>query len=364
MKAMKIITTACWLITALVLAGIAVWFLTGSVFGMRSDSWNGNLFSGINISSWETLSGPFEAVGTYNPDASGVDSLNIDWIAGSVTIKPHDGNGFQVTEFAQRNLKENEKLRIGTSGSTLTINYCENGKLVRMPQKKLEVLVPRSLSENLSRLLVDAASSGIYVDSINADTMKTDSISGAIQISNSNSQTLNMDSASGSLTVENIRAEGLKINSISGAIKVSDSSARTLDCETASGSIKVSGAFDNVNFNSISGRIALDNSAPRSIVNTDSSSGSQELSGGFDSVSASSISGSIAVTSTTVPSMLKADTASGSVAVTVPNEGAITVKHSSASGSFSSDIPITMQNRDAQFDFSTISGSTRIYELK
>jgi hypothetical protein len=44
----------------------------------------------------------------------------------------------------------------------------------------------------------------------------------------------------------------------------------------------------------------------------------------------------------------------------VPNRGEITVNHSSISGRFSSDIPVIMQSRNAQFNFSSVSGSTRI----
>ena len=37
MNAVKIATIACWIISALVLAGLVIWFLTGSLFGVLTD---------------------------------------------------------------------------------------------------------------------------------------------------------------------------------------------------------------------------------------------------------------------------------------------------------------------------------------
>jgi DUF4097 and DUF4098 domain-containing protein YvlB len=360
---MRIITIACWIIAALALSGVAIWFLTGTVFGIGAGKIDSGWDFGIGISGLEILSGPYVAVGSYSPGASGIDSLDIDWIAGDVTILPHDGDSFKITEFAQRQLKENEKLIIGTSGGTLTIKYCENNRIIKMPQKKLEVLIPRTLSENLNKLSADAASSGISIDNISADILTANTVSGAIRISGSSSLTFNVDSASGSLTIERVGAQDMKFNTVSGAVRISDSSATSLDGDTASGSINVSGTFQSTKFNSISGRVSLSNSASHSILESDSASGAVEISGAYENVSINSVSGSITIVSSSVPDVLKADTTSGGISITVPNEGSITVHHSSVSGSFSSDIPVVIQNRDAQFVLSSISGSIKIFEL-
>jgi DUF4097 and DUF4098 domain-containing protein YvlB len=89
-----------------------------------------------------------------------------------------------------------------------------------------------------------------------------------------------------------------------------------------------------------------------------------EISGAFESVKTESISGSISVRSLSVPDTLEADTTSGSITISVPNEGSITVHSSSMSGRFSSDIPVVMQSQNAQFVFSSISGSVKILELE
>jgi DUF4097 and DUF4098 domain-containing protein YvlB len=361
---MRIITIACWIITALALTGVAIWFLTGTVFGVRSGKLDSDWGLGINIGGFEVLSGPYEAVGVYTPETSGIDSLDINWVSGEISILPYEGESFRITEFAQRELMENEKLQISISNGTLRIKYCENGRIIRMPPKKLEVLIPQALSESIYRLSADAASSTVSIDNISARIITTNTVSGAIRISNTGSTSLDMDSASGSLTLERIGAQNMKLNTISGAIHITDSSATELVCDTASGSINVSGTFESTGFNSISGRISLDNFAPGSVVKANTSSGAMEINGAFESAKTESISGSITVKSSEIPDILEAETTSGSITVTVPNEGPITVHHSSMSGRFSSDIPIIVQNRNAQFVFSSISGSVRILELE
>jgi len=361
---MRIVTIICWIVTAVVLVGLAVWFLTGTVFGIGSGEWNTNWFSGFNIRDWERLSGPYHEVGAYSHGVSGVDSLNIDWIAGDVTVKPYDGSDLKITEFAQRELRENERLYISTSGGTLTIKYNELRGKSRIPQKKLEVLVPRALCENLNKLKADTVSGAIVIEDAGADTLVTDTMSGSISISNCTVRTLDMDSTSGSLTIVSVRADSMNLDSMSGAIRISESTAKTLDCDTVSGSISVSGTFDSVIQNSMSGRLTLDNFASVSTVKADSTSGSLELSGSFDRVDTDSVSGSITIRSTIVPGALKADTTSGRITITIPNEGAVTVDHSSITGGFSSDVPVVMQKGGAQFKLSTISGSIRIMELK
>ena len=363
MKAMRIVTIACWAIAAIALAGLAVWFLTGSVFGIGSESRSFGLFSGfsgLSIGGWERLTGPYKPVGVYTQVDAGIDSLYIDWIAGDVTVKPYDGNEFQITEFAQRELRENEQLIISASNGTLKIQFRENGRVLLMPEKRLEVLVPRALSESFKSFTTDNTSGGVFIDRINAGVLKADTISGRISITSCRSETLDLSSTSGSVTVASVTTNYMSINNISGSIRVTESVAKTLDCDTTTGSHNISGSFDNARLNSISGRISLENGIGISTVTAESGSGSIDLSGAFSVVNTESISGSIKIKSDVVPDSLKVDTTSGGITVTVPDEGPITVNHSMISGRFSSDIAIIVKDGDARFSFSSISGSIRI----
>ena len=363
MRTMKIVTIACWTVTALVIIGLAAWFLTGTLFGIRTNRWNTNWSFGLNVGGWETLTGPFELVGAYSVGVDGLDSLNVDWIAGQVTVKPHDGNEIQIKEYAQRELNDNENLVFSTSGSMLTIRYHEPGVVGRVPQKRLEVLIPRPLCEAFGRLTVDSVSGGVAVSDINADVFETKSTSGSIEHSNITSRTFNIDSTSGSITLSSVNSGDMRINSLSGSIRVYDSDAKSLVCDSTSGSINISGDFNSSKIKSLSGRITLDNSASRSALNLESTSGSLEISGSFENVSTKSLSGSVSIRSTVVPASLNVDTTSGSITIAVPNEGEISVHHSSTSGKLSSDIPIIIQNRDARFELSSLSGSAKILAI-
>jgi len=365
MKALKIITVVCWLIVAAVLLGFAGWFLTGTVYGARTERWNNIMPFSFNIGGFEVLKGPYEIVGSYPVEVSGLNSINVDWIAGGVTIKPHDGDNIQITEYAQRQLSGEEKLYTEISGGTLTIRFREGKRIniVNMPQKRLEVLVPRELSEDLNRLIVDTVSGNIDAEHFNAQYIKLNSVSGSITLSNSTAAELKVDTTSGRTNVSFVQAEDMEFDSISGSIHVSDCSARAIDCDSASGSVHVSGEFGKAKMNSISGRLELDNPSPLSTVDADSTSGSVNLTGSFDVVTVDTLSGSITVRSRAVPSSLKADSTSGSINIAIPNEGTVTVYHSSTSGRFSSDVPVVMQSRGAQFELTTLSGKSKISVL-
>jgi len=363
MRAMRIVTVTCWLIAAAAFIGLAFWFLTGTVFGFRRDTGAFDWSRGFSIGGWETLTGPYEVAGVYSAGTDGVKSLNVDWIAGDVTIKPHDSNDIKITEFAQRELRDDERLVFDTSGDTLTIKYRKPGNVINMPQKKLEVLIPRQLSENLNALAVDSASGKQYISDIKADNLKTDSISGSIELTNITAGSLGINSASGSVRIASVQTSDLKVDNISGSVKISDSAAGKLNCDSASGSIEVNGDFEDVKLQTISGRITLRNPKPNSVLNADTSSGTLDFSGSFDKIDVDSISGSISIRSDVVPSAVKADSTSGGITIAIPEGDTVSVRHSTTSGRFSSDIPVTMQSRDAQFDLSTISGNIRIVTL-
>jgi DUF4097 and DUF4098 domain-containing protein YvlB len=384
MRTMRVVTVICWGVVAAVLLGLAVWFLTGTVFGIGGGLNRGlNIRPGFNIGGFESLSGPFQPVGTQNAPAAGLNSISIDWVSGEVTVAPHDGAEIVVTELAQRELRDNERFHITNSGGTLSIRFREQGVTVgNMPQKRLEVLVPTELSGNMNTLSVSSVSGAVSISGFDATVMRVGTTSGSIRVSDAvaralqakstsgsvsvvsvSSDDIKAGSTSGSVTLTSVQAAGIDIDSISGSIRVSDSSARLIDGSSTSGSIDVSGAFDRADLGSLSGRVSLENAALGAIVKASSTSGSVTLTGAFESVEADSLSGSISIRSSMVPSSLKSDTTSGSTTITVPDEGAVTVFHSSTSGRFSSDIPVIMQGRGAQFELKSLSGSIRIHAM-
>jgi len=307
MSTTRIITIVCWIVSALVLTGLAIWFITGSIFGSFSHRLGDfNLF-GVNVSGWENLTGPFEVDGVYNVGETGLDSIKVNWVAGEVTVRQHNGNDIQITELSQRELRDNEKLRYTISGGTLEISFRDRGiTRGRMPQKRLEVLVPSNLSQSMKDLTID---------------------------------------------------------SVSGSINITDIKASNLTTESVSGNLNASGAFRDIRANSVSGGITINNLENNTIINAETVSGRIDISGAFDRVISHSVSGATTILSTQLPSSFKADSVSGSFNITVPGNTPISINHSSVSGRLSSDVPVTMDGRGAAFEISTVSGSTNIYAL-
>jgi len=325
MSTTKIITIICWIVSALVLIGLVIWFLTGSILGSWGGNWSGIRFPGINVNSFENLSGPFNSQGTQTVDMTNLHSLNINWVSGEITIVPHDGNEIHVTEFAQRSLRDNETLRMNTDGGTLTIRFRERDNNVgNMPRKNLEVLVPRELSENLTRLSVNTISGGISVKDFEASTVNLSSVSAEVEITGIVSQSIDINTTSGAITASSIRAGRLDTDSVSGATNISEALVTTLKVNTISGRASTTGEFDDVDVSTVSGGAMIRSSA--------------------------------------VPGKMSVSTVSGAIDVHIPNTGEITVSHSAVSGRFSSEIPVIMQNGGA-YKFSSVSGNTNIYVL-
>ena len=328
MSTTKIVTIICWSVSALVLIGLLVWFLIGSVFGgwgflTNSDS-GFNIF-GMSFGGFESLTGPFEIQNVQNESTTDIDSININWVAGDIVVIPHSGNDIQITESAQRRLNDNERMTVTSNGGTLRIEFRERGSFRgNMPRKNIEVLVPFDLSENLTSLKINTTSGKVGVSSIEATTLDISSVSAAIHISEIVSGNIDLSTTSGTIRGDTIRAGRLDGSSVSGSINVFDANVTTLDISTTSGGVTVSGEFDKIN--------------------------------------TSTVSGGVDIRSNTLPSKIDSSTVSGGVAVYLPNDGEIAVSHSAVSGRFSSDIPVIMQS-GAAYNFSSVSGSTNIFAL-
>jgi DUF4097 and DUF4098 domain-containing protein YvlB len=310
MNKYKVATMACWLVTALILVGLVIWFITGSVFGVGGNGVMGGRFFNFNFGgfgTFETLTGPFEEVGNERVSPAGINRITIDWMAGEVMVMPHNGTEIIVTEYAQRELRENEQFRVRTSDSTLHIDYVEGRLTGVRVTKRLQVLVPRELSLNMRELSID---------------------------------------------------------SVSGRIVVEDITSEILDVESTSGALNINGAFQRADVSSVSGAIDFVNAAENSRADIGNISGAINISGAFSDVDISSISGAVTVTSRIMPMSVDVSGVSGSVTINLPNTGeTISVNHSSVSGRLTSDIPHTTVGGNAQINVSTVSGGTRIQAI-
>jgi len=326
---------------------------------------SGNWHFGFSL-GLENLTSPYEEAGTFAARDADLNSININWIAGEVTVRQSESDEYQfiVTEYSRRELREDEKMHVRMTADTLEISFHERNSSRRIPQKKIEVLVSPKLFEDMIKLSINSTSGAINVDGAGAQTFKAGATSGSINLKNITSQMLDVSATSGSISIDSAIADTIKIDSRSGTVRISDCSSGYLTGSTTSGNLVVSGDFADAKLSSLSGRITFENASPLSALLAKTTSGTQDLTGSFESADADSLSGTVTIRSATVPDFLKAKTTSGKINVYIPDDSAITVSHSATSGRFSSDIPVILLGHSAQFEFSSRSGNTKIYVLK
>lgn len=383
MRAIKVITVLAWVVIAAVVIGVAGWFISGTIFGLRPGWLDLNVPFNIGIGGIESLSGPFNVVGETSLDTAGIDSINVDWVSGEITVVVHTGNEIEITERAQRSLHDDERMHVTIVGSTLNIGFVDSsirGRIGRMPQKRLEILVPTQLASQLQSLNISATSSVISVDGFTADAVDIGSTSGALNIENINANTFTASALSGRVTITNINADNLalsstsgsitagtiqsgtfEVNALSGPVNITRASAHMLDIGATSGTVRAEGAFEDADIRTLSGQININNSYTSSSFKASSTSGAIRVEGAFYSVDISSLSGAQTIESIIVPTTLSVSATSGRVQLTIPNDGSVTVSQSSTSGRFNSEIPIITQSSGAQFTFSTLSGNVDIF---
>jgi len=332
----RIVTIICWAVSALALTGLVVWFLVGNVFGVGF--------------GFDFGLGNFDVVGEHSVSANDIDSLSIDWTSGAVYVGTHSGSDIQITEFSRRDLRDGEELSFNTDDSTLSIYFTENMRRFSIGinnfSKQLEVLIPHALSDDFDRFHVNT-------------------VSGRVLVSNIEAEDFNVRTTSGRIELRDITAPRLTAATTSGRIELFDIASANLNASTTSGRIEITDIeADEIQLRTVSGRIEARRTQADSL-RTNTTSGRHELAGSFGYVNARSTSGRIEITSAEVPERLTARASSGRIAVTVPNEGAITVQYSTGSGRFTSELPVTTGGgANAQFDLSTSSGRIEIFALR
>lgn len=322
----RMIIIICWIVVAVVFIGLAFWLLTGNLFGIHTDL---DLSEGLRSFGIEQVSGPYDRSYEYSLDAGSVEALRIDWVAGSVSVTPYAGDSIQITEWAQRDLGDKELLRYEQKGDRLVIQYCDStgSFLKNLPAKRLEVLVPQSLAENLRELDVDVTTAEVTVQNLSGQSFSFDSTSGRIDAAGIRVSELRADTTSGRIELTDADAGQIVLASVSGQINASAVTADAIDCETVSGA--------------------------------------QKLSGGFSGASLSSVSGALSLSSQIMPDRADCDTVSGAIRIDIPKTDSVSVYYDSVSGRLSSDFPVTLVSRgDAQFRFSTVSGSMTLSALE
>lgn len=185
----------------------------------------------------------FKESNTYRISDASIDSLDIEWVSGKVTVVPYDGDDIVIKEKSKGKIDEEHCLRYRINGSTLEINYFRTSAEINFSgsmnfSKHLEVKVPRQLADSLDELSFDAVSADLNIrdlriadldvattsgnlsgKGIEAKYVNMSTVSGDMKVTYASCpKELNMDSTSGDCTVSLPRGSGVtaELDSVSG----------------------------------------------------------------------------------------------------------------------------------------------------
>lgn len=261
--------------------------------------------------------------------ADRLQKLEIDWLAGSVTVELWDGDTVSFSEQGE-DLEEDRQLHWLQDDETLHIRYCAAGKFQNLPAKDLLVRVPSGV--RLEKLSVSGTSADVRITDVAADHLKFDSTSGDLEAW-ADCEMLSADTTSG----------GVRFTGTAGQADVS----------TTSGSLSFEGHAERAEFESTSGSLTFAGTVVKELkFSTISGSGNLDLDA--------------------TPEELSFDSTSASLTLALPGERSFEAELDTVSGSFHCDFPTTTEDRDtwiydagdrkapAELDFDTVSGSVDI----
>lgn len=324
MNTSKIIMIVCWALVAIVLIGFLFWVITGYLFGIKTNFKISDSIS-LNFGIIETLTGPYNEVGTYDVPVDDIDSISVDWVAGDVTMTSYDGDEIQIREYAQRDLNNNETLQYVIEDGILKIYYKHADVRSVNLRKKIELLLPENLAKNLNQLMIESTSADVNLGNVNVNELFIDVSSGFVNLTDIEALDFTGKSISGDIRLNNLICTEIDLTSISGSLELMNVNAK--------------------------------------ILHTESTSGEQNLIGVFREISSESISGDIVIKTTEIPEELYAKNTSGDIQLNIPTTDSLIVSYSSVSGNFSSTIPVLLQSNSAAFEFKTVSGDIAINNL-
>ncbi len=277
--------------------------------------------------------GSFAYEYTWDPSESEVHGLDVEWINGTVDVRVGSGSLIRIKETSAKALKEDEKLRLSSSGNVLKIKWEDriiNFSLFQNRYKNLTIEVPKEVAEALEEFHCSNTSGKIAAAGFTAEEMEVSTASGSVELSRLNGEELEISTASGSISLEDAEFTGkLSVNTASGSVELSGIKAEEASLNTVSGRVRYAGTAKKVNANSVSASVRLDLDV--------------------------------------CPEEADLDSVSGGLTLVLPENAGFQAEYDSVSGKFSSGFPVTDKaglavygSGKAKFSFSTTSGDMKV----
>ena len=174
-----------------------------------------------------------------NFSAKDIQSLEISWVSGKMTIEAMDTDTITIAEEASGSQRS---MMVKKSGSKLIVECCEDSSPVffnvgGLVDKNLYITVP--LDWECEELAIEAASADAMVTALTARKVEVDTASGAYVFRDCQVDSLDMDTASGGLEFTGTLNE-LDLDSASAGAKLTLSNQpKSIQMDSASGDLNL-----------------------------------------------------------------------------------------------------------------------------
>lgn len=179
------------------------------------------LLTACNTYTYDNAGAYRAASGELTFEADTVQSLDVDWVTGSISIEAWEGDTIRVTEHADVSLSAGDRLRYHLDGKTLRIRYMQESVLsADLIEKDLLIQIPIALA--LTELEIDTESADAEIKEINCKRYELESVSGDLKVlATEAAQVLEVDTVSGVSVLDFEVLSHFEIDSVSGAITIS-----------------------------------------------------------------------------------------------------------------------------------------------
>ncbi len=144
-------------------------------------------------------------VGSGSVFATGIETIDLDWIDGSVEIVTCQDAFISLTEGSSLQLTEDSLLRwcVSEDGKTLTVKYRKPSWFfgdTQNKQKYLILRVPEGMLENMDAIKIKTVSASVALNGIRAQSLTVENRLGDTKLSNCTCVDLSLDSTAGELS--------------------------------------------------------------------------------------------------------------------------------------------------------------------
>lgn len=165
-----------------------------------------------------------------------VEHIEIDWLAGNVTVASHSSDTVSFSEESLAALTEDTQLHYWLDGTTLHMKFCRSGKW-RLDglEKDLTVLVPEDLP--LTSLTVKSMSANIHLDALQAESANIGTSSGNVELTDcAVTDIVQVDTTSGWVDMSLIEPlETFSWGTTSGTLQITAPKVRNFSAGSVSG---------------------------------------------------------------------------------------------------------------------------------